>query len=242
MKTLADLLPSDTERWRYQNLVRNLTAWRALLQGHRVLDFGASWGTSAIALIEAGAGEVVAVEPDGARVERGRTLIAEALPGARISLLHVPNTEALPFGDGEFPFVLTNGVLEHIPQPRDRYVRELWRLVSPGGHLMVTETPNTYWPKDTHTTGLWFNHWLPRGLAHRRAVRRGRFRAERNDWATSGWRGMGYHELVRPIRGYRLIPDSTRVRHRILAAIGLPASLIDPDPIWILRKESPLAS
>ena len=238
MGTLDTLLPSDTERWRYENLLLTLTAWRALFSGRRVLDYGASWGISAVALINAGAREVVGVEPDLARVEKGRTLVREAAPGANISLVHTPDTAALAFADGEFGFVLTNGVLEHIPQPRDVYIRELWRLVASGGHLMVTETPNSYWPKDTHTTGLWFNHWLPREVAYRRAVRRGRFRATRDDWATSGWRGMGYRELVRPITGYRLVSDNTRLRHRLLATIGLPASLVDPDPIWILRKES----
>ena len=161
MTTPAALLASDTERWRYENLFRTLTAWGVLFKGRRVLDFGASWGTSALALIHAGAREVVGIEPDLSRVEKGRALVSAAAPGAKISLLHIPDTAALPFADNEFPFVLTNGVLEHIPQPRDSYIRELWRLVAPGGHLMVTESPNKYWPKDTHTTGLWFNHWLP---------------------------------------------------------------------------------
>jgi len=209
MTTLAALLETDTERWRYQNLLRTLMSWRALFAGQRVLDFGAAWGTSAVALIEAGAGEVVGVEPDQSRVEKGRALIAQVAPGAKISLLYVGDTSSLPFRDAEFTFVLANGVLEHIPQPRDPYVRELWRVLAHDGYLMVTETPNTYWPCDTHTTGFWFNHWLPRDMAHRRAVRRGRFRSNRHDWATSGWRGVGYRELVRPLAGYRLVHDNT---------------------------------
>jgi SAM-dependent methyltransferase len=176
------------------------------------------------------------VEPDLSRVEKGSTVIAETAPGAKISLLHTADTSALPFADNEFSFVLANGVIEHIPQPRDLYIRELWRLIMPGGHLMVTETPNKYWPREAHTTGLWFNHWLPRDVAHRRAVRRGRFSAARLDWATSGWRGLGYRELVRPIAGYQIIHENSRFRHRCLAAMGLPASIVDPAPIWILRK------
>jgi hypothetical protein len=109
-------------------------------------------------------------------------------------------------------------------------------VLAPGGHLMISETPNQYFPKDVHTTSLWFNHWLPRDLAHRRAVRRGRFDRSRVDWNSSGWRGLGFFELVRPIGGYRLIPEKSRLRHRILTMIGLPASLLDPGPIWILQK------
>jgi cyclopropane fatty-acyl-phospholipid synthase-like methyltransferase len=229
--------PTETERLRYETLLSNLVAWRHLFVGQRVLDFGASWGTSAIALARAGAGEVVGVEPDAARVDEGRERVAREGLSMRISLVHTADTQALNFSDGAFPFVLSNGVLEHIPQPRDRFVKELWRLVRRGGHLMVTETPNTYWPVDTHTTGLWFNHWLSRDAAYRRAVRNGRFDAARADWATSGWRGMSYRELVRPIRDYRLIPDGTRLRHHVLSRVGLPASLIDPYPVWVLRKE-----
>jgi ubiquinone/menaquinone biosynthesis C-methylase UbiE len=230
------LLTSDIERGRYETLLHTLDAWKRLFSGSRVLDFGASWGTSAVALIRAGASEVVGVEPDLSRIERGRELIARAAPSARVSLIHTPDTTALPFADGEFSFALANGVLEHIPEPRDVYIRELWRVVAAQGHLMICETPNKYYPKEVHTTSLWFNHWLPRRMAHRRAVRRRRFDASRSDWESSGWRGVGYFELVKPISGYRLIPERQRLRHRILAMIGLPPSLIDPGPIWVLQK------
>jgi hypothetical protein len=112
----------------------------------------------------------------------------------------------------------------------------VWRVLRPGGHLMLAETPNKYFPKEGHTTGLWFNHWLPREFAHRRAVRRGRFDPNRTDWESSGWRGLGYFELVKPISGYRLIPERTRHRHRLLSMLGIPPSLIDPGPIWVLQK------
>jgi SAM-dependent methyltransferase len=239
--TLVDpilaLLPSETERGRYETLLDTLSAWKALFAGFRVLDFGASWGTSSIALIRQGASEVVGVELNLFRVEQGRELVAKAAPAAKVSLIHTPDTAVLPFADGEFVFILANGVLEHIPQPRHPYIRELWRVLAPGGHLMISETPNKYFPKEVHTTSLWFNHWLPRRLAHQRAVRRGRFDPHRTDWDSSGWRGLGYFELVRPISGYRLVPEQTKLRHRLLARVGIPSSLIDPGPIWILQKK-----
>jgi len=227
------LLPSDIERERYRTLLTTLGAWRDLFHGRRVLDFGASWGTSMLALSRLGASEVIGVEPDAERVERGRALIGAVAPG--LTLLHIEDTSRLPFTN-EFEFVLANGVLEHIPQPRDLYIEELWRMVAPSGHLMVNETPNMYSPQEVHTTGLRFNHWLPRRMAHRRATRRGRFAVNRYDWQTSGWRGLSYYELVRPLTGYRLIPERSKLRHRFLGAMGLPASLLDPYPTWILRR------
>jgi len=234
---LLPLLETDLERRRYSFILGTLVAHRALFAGRRALDFGASWGTSAIALSRAGASEVVGVEPVLGRVERGRQLIARAAPGVAIAMHHVEDTLHLPFKDGEFPFVLANGVIEHIPQPRDAYLREVWRVLAPEGHLMITETPNKYFPKDQHTTQLWLNHWLPSRLAHRRAIWWGRFRAERTDWASSGWRGLSYPELVRPLRNYRHVPSPLeRWRHTVLNALGLPAELIDPWPVWIIQK------
>lgn len=230
------LLPSDTERRRYETLLHTLSSWNALFLGRRVLDFGASWGTSMVALIRNGASEVVGVEPDPRRVEQGRSLLKKAAPAAKTSLLHSAATTELPFAAGEFTFILANGVLEHIPQPRHAHIRELWRILAPKGHLMINETPNKYFPKEVHTTSLWFNHWLPPRLAYRRAVRRRRFDASRTDWDSSGWRGLGYFELVEPIHGYRLVPERARFRHRLLGLAGVPASLVDPYPTWILQK------
>jgi len=235
------LLPTDLERGRYCTLLDALLTRKVLIAGHRVLDYGASWGTSSVALSRSGASEVVGVEPSASRVEQGRALVAQAAPTTRISLIHTPDTKALPFPDGEFMFVLANGVLEHIPQPRHLYIREIWRILAPGGHFMISETPNKYFPKEVHTTWLWFNHWLPREVARRRAVRRKRFDASRTDWDSSGWRGLGYFELVRGLASYRLVPERTRLRHRLLSMVGLPASLIDPGPIWVLQKKKTVA-
>ena len=126
---LLRVLPSTIERLRYQRLVQNLVRWRALFAGAWVLDFGASWGTSAAALIRAGASRVIGVEPDLSRIERGRDLLSQVHLSDRVELVHTPDTLSLGFADGAFSFALTNGVLEHIPQPRDRYIRELWRIV-----------------------------------------------------------------------------------------------------------------
>jgi len=236
---ILPLLPgTQTERDRFRTLVETLAAWKPLFAGRRILDFGASWGTSMVALLLLGSKEVIGVEPDGDRVKKGQAFLAEIAPSELLTLLHTPETASLPFSEGEFDFVLVNAVMEHIPQPRDAYVRELWRVLSPGGHLMVNETPNKYFPKEVHTTHLWFNHCLPSRIAHRRAVRRGRFPATRTDWISSGWRGLGYYELTRSCPGYRLVPENSGVRHRILGRLGLPASLLDPYPTWVLRKAS----
>lgn len=227
----------ERERERYRTLLATLTQWRDLFAGRRALDFGASWGTSMIALYEIGAREVAGVEPEEKRVAEGQKLIAAVAPGTPLSLTHVADTGSLPFASGEFEFVLANAVFEHIPQPRARFLREVWRVLTPGGHLMINETPNKYYPKEMHTTDLWFNQCLPSEMAYRRAIRRGRFDPTRSDWSSSGWRGMGYYEMVAPLQGYKLVPETTKPRQRMLTRLGLPASMLDPYPTWILRKQ-----
>lgn len=240
MDVFLRCVDDPNERDRYRTLKQMLSGHRDLFAGRTVLDFGASHGPGICALLDLGAAEVVGVEPEEAWVRAGQPILQAGGWGPRARLLHVADTRRLPFPDAAFDLVLVNAVLEHIPIPRAEYIRELWRVLRPGGHLLVNETPNKYLPRDAHTTGLWWVPWMPRGLARRYAVRRGRFRPD-GDWATSGWRGLGYWELVRALpTPYTLLPEQTRPRHRLLSRMGLPASLLDPYPTWILRKGVPV--
>jgi len=235
MKQLADLvLDTPTERRRYQTLLQTLAPLAPLVRGARVLDFGSAHGPSLCALLELGAAQVVGVETDPERVEKGAKMLAVAGLTERAEIRWERDTTCLPFPEGAFPLVLANAVLEHIPQPRDAFVRELWRLTAPGGHLIVNETPNRYLPLDSHTTGLLFVPWLPARLAERYAALRGRHPGE--EWSQCGWRGIGYFELVRPLSDYELVPEQSRARHRLLHRLGIPASLLDPYPTWVLRR------
>lgn len=226
------------EQERYRSLKTSLRALQSHFGGKRVLDFGASYGLSACVMMELGAISVTGVEPDASRVKRGAEIIAALGFSDQISLRHVEDTCHLEFPDESFDAILANAVFEHIPQPRCDYVGELWRLLTPGGALIVNETPNKYLPWDFHTTNLPFLNWLPKSIARTFAVATGRFHAD-EDWDHSGWRGMGYYEFVRAIPGpYKMKHEDSRVRHRVLRAIGLPSSLLDPYPIYVVRKPS----
>src|SRR6266850_723415 len=100
------------EQDRYHALKGALNTLRPHLAGKRVLDFGASYGLSACAMVEFGAASVVGVEPDAARVRRGREIIAALGLSDRISLIHVEDTRHLAMPDEMFDTVLANAVLE----------------------------------------------------------------------------------------------------------------------------------
>ena len=223
---------------RLLTLRRTLESLKIHLSGRCILDFGASYGLSACAYLEAGASRVVGVEPDAARVERGTAIIEELGLSDRIVLSHTSSTDKLSFMDASFDVVFANAVLEHIPSPRAPFIREMWRVLIPGGNLIINETPNKYLPIDFHTTGgLWFVPWLPKNLARRYAILRGRFRKDR-DWDHSGWRGVGYYEITKALgRNYRAIPEMSRRRHRLLAKLHLPSGLFDPYPQLIFEKQ-----
>ncbi len=233
MNTVLDFVRSPDQVGRRNTLLESLAPLRAHVAGKRVLDFGASSGLSMSALCEIGACEVVGVEISAERVEVGRKLLAAY---SNAQLLHTPDTTSIPIDSYSFDTVLCNAVMEHIPQPRDKHIQEMWRALKVGGVLIVNETPNKYLPLDYHTTKLWGVPWLPCKTAFNYARWRGRYKKDFGEWQGSGWRGVGYYEMKRNLPGARFLPEDSRLRHRILTALGLPASLLDPYPCWVLRK------
>jgi SAM-dependent methyltransferase len=235
--TFASFELDAVEQKRYQDLRDAIRPFRDLIEGKRVLDFGASYGLSAVVLIEFGASYVWGVEPEAWRVEKGREFITRLDLADRVRLSHVEDTTKLNAPDSAFSFILANAVFEHIPQPRAAYIRELWRLLSPGGSLLIRETPNKYLPIDFHTLHFPLTNWLPSSVSRRIGTFLRRFDPARTDWASSGWRGMGYYEFVNAIPGpYVVDHELTRWRHKALRAIGLPSGLVDPYPVYLVRK------
>ncbi len=95
-------------------------------------------------ILEIGTGSGYGIEVIAPRVTHFITLDKHA---PATELLHQPNVEfrqavvpPLPFEDERFDCVITFQVIEHIPDDRE-FVREIWRVLRPGGRLIVT-TPN----------------------------------------------------------------------------------------------------
>jgi SAM-dependent methyltransferase len=182
-------------------------------------------------------------------------------------LLHLTDEETtrLPFADAGFDLVLAIGVVEHLaPEGRSRHVNEWWRVVAPGGYLVVLDTPNRAFPLETHSVGLPAIQWLPPRLAFAYArLARAQFRgvsfeqfdrhgAWRNAWRReclpSGDRAALSDVTEEAGYGWRFFRDTARSRTRrallpvfamacgTLRLLGLPPSLALPYFNIVLRK------
>lgn len=132
------------------------------LRGLRALEFGCNFGASSIVMAGLGA-RVCGVDVDSSAVDLARCNAAR-YARSDVAFRHVADTRRLPFGDGEFDFVLCNSVLEYVAADHlGAIVRELHRVLKPGGRLLVTGTSSRLSPRETHS-GRWLVNYLPSGL------------------------------------------------------------------------------
>jgi SAM-dependent methyltransferase len=106
-----------------------------------VLDMGCGGGRHAFALYRRGA-DVTAFDMDAGELKDVAAMFAamreagEVPGGARARVVRGTAYD-LPFADGTFDRVIAAEVLEHLPQD-DRAMRELFRVLKPGGLIAVT--------------------------------------------------------------------------------------------------------
>jgi len=214
----------------------------------------------------------VTFDTDPAFVAITRAKVEELGLRAVREVAHFSNdaTRRLPYADGAFDLVLAVGVVEHLPSRNRRaQVDEYYRVLAPGGHIAILDTPNRLFPLETHSVGLPFVQWLPPRWAYwyARAMRRGKFRAVPYDefvadgtgwrnatlWEclpSSGWAGL---EDVTEEAGYGwyFFRDTARSRTRrallpfftvlcgALRALGQPPSFCLPYLNLLFRKSKP---
>jgi len=143
-----------------------------------VLDFGCGTGASSVALALSGA-RVIAADICQESLEIARKRVQEHGLEDRVKFAAIDDLPMLQ-ENGSFDLVLMNGVIEHIPTSdlglRVKVLATAANCLRRGGYLYISETPNRLWPKDTHSTGLWFLPWTPAGskIGYNYAISRGR--------------------------------------------------------------------
>jgi SAM-dependent methyltransferase len=111
-----------------------------------VVDVGCGTGRVALALAEE-ADEVVGVDPSEEMLAEGRARSQGSIAFVRAC------AEALPFANGRFERAVARLVLHLVD--RDRALPELWRVLAPGGRLLVA----TFRPE--HFERIWLAPYFP---------------------------------------------------------------------------------
>lgn len=176
-------------------------------------------------------------------------------------------TRRLPYPDGRFDLVFVLGVVEHLPvSGRRQIVDEYYRVLAPGGHIAILDTPNRFFPLETHSVGLPLIQWLPAPLAFAyaklgrprrfRGVNYAEFAADGTGWRNASLAeclpssGLGGLDDVTEEVGYgwRFFRDTARSRSRRsllpafrivcagLRRLGFSPSLALPYLNLVLRK------
>ena len=117
--------------------VANPWALGRLAGGERVLDLGSGAGTdSLIAAQMVEQGHVTGVDMTPEMLAKARAAAAEM--GARNVDFVEAEAEQLPFADASFDVVISNGVIDLIPD-KDAVFSELYRVLTPGGRLQIAD-------------------------------------------------------------------------------------------------------
>ncbi len=167
------LLPHLGRRQRFEHRVELDAVLDALrcTPEDRVLDAGCGVGAITRPLIERGA-SVVGVDFSGARL---RYLQERLSPTQRERvLLAVADINHLPLVSPQFTRIVCTQVMQHLPAPelRQKFLKEVYALLSPGGRLVLTvyaDTPATrrqgVAAEGFHETGIFYHRFQREELA-----------------------------------------------------------------------------
>jgi arsenite methyltransferase len=109
-----------------------------LALGERVLDLGSGAGTDSLiaAQMVGERGSVTGVDMTPEMLAKARAA-AEELGVANVEFVEA-EAERLPFADGSFDVVISNGVIDLIPD-KDAVFSELFRVLVPGGRMQIAD-------------------------------------------------------------------------------------------------------
>jgi 2-polyprenyl-3-methyl-5-hydroxy-6-metoxy-1,4-benzoquinol methylase len=161
----GDWFADSYARFEHPNYIQKqvdltLALYNLSLAGKRLLDFGCGFGVSSYCFVRRGANNIVAADLVRENTDFARRFF-ERKGIARF--VEVRQEDIVPgLQPAEFDIIWLQAVLEHLlPAERREYLRQFWKALRPGGVLVITETPNRWWPNETHTTGgRWWLPWM----------------------------------------------------------------------------------
>jgi len=109
-----------------------------LSPGERVLDLGSGAGTDSLvaAQMVGSDGYVTGIDMTPAMLAKARSAAA-AMGAGNVEFVQ-GEAERLPFADASFDVVVSNGVIDLIPD-KDAVFAELYRVLTPGGRMQIAD-------------------------------------------------------------------------------------------------------
>ena len=109
-----------------------------LALGERVLDLGSGAGTDSLvaAQMVGEQGHVTGIDVTPQMLAKARAA-AEAIQATNVEFVE-GEAERLPFSEGSFEVVISNGVIDLIPD-KDAVFAELFRVLTPGGRMQIAD-------------------------------------------------------------------------------------------------------
>ncbi len=119
--------------------IHHLVRFAALPKDLDILDVGTGPGTLALALADAGARLVLGVDISEAMLEQAEYLrLTTASPSHERVGFRLAPAHNLPFADDRFDAVFCRLILQYLKHPQES-IREMVRVLKPGGHLILAE-------------------------------------------------------------------------------------------------------
>ncbi len=118
--------------------VANPWAMGRLAAGERVLDLGSGAGTDSLiaAQMVGQDGRITGIDMTAAMLDKARAAAAE-MEATNVEFIEA-EAEQLPFTDQSFDVVISNGVIDLIPD-KDAVFADVFRVLAPGGRIQIAD-------------------------------------------------------------------------------------------------------
>jgi ubiquinone/menaquinone biosynthesis C-methylase UbiE len=194
--------------------------YRQYLKPGLVLDWGCKHSIDGC-LVKATMGEEVQLY--GCDVGQNDFAAFHTYAGLKFTELKHPYQ--LPYDDNEFDVVIGSGVLEHVPNDSES-LKELYRILKPGGRLILTFLPNHYSYTEALVSAL-------DGPSHKRTYRASEIR---NEFLHHGFLPIliGYHQVTPSLSslGSKSLGDRKLIKSAFSFLYKFNRTL---ENIWLIR-------